>query len=332
MYFLRCNLNNTHVAGIPIKSSPFDMQVFRQETSTKYPTFLPPREASTIPIVLDKEDNSLGEKSTITLSPLKLAEAFSPIPVRHHYHHGDDSDFQQNAMPSVSGNNQPVYNTGNPIYNPNPSQMLTPAPTPPPSPKPKKQQYQTDQTRPFLFPFSRSQFRSNRGVDQQFVPFAISEADRLYAKHMHVSASLLQMWRTREECMIEESGLQKPGERTSLFETFDSVISLNRSDVSGSTIEKRIEGIKDDAEDSTLSPLNKKIADIDGQIKEVQLDHRKAGTRRLIHLRERREDYLRLKRVEVIYVSQGWWTRYMNMLMFHRVLYCLILIIGWLFF
>lgn len=87
-------------------------------------------------------------------------------------------------------------------YRPAP-QPATPAPSPPPSPKPKKQQYQTDQTRPFLFPFSRGL----PGKDAQLVPFAIDEADRLYNKHMYISASLAQMWRTREDCMTAESGL-----------------------------------------------------------------------------------------------------------------------------
>lgn len=84
-------------------------------------------------------------------------------------------------------------------------QPATPAPSPPPSPKPKKQQFQTDQTRPFLFPFSRSTW-SRRG--NPLVPFAIDEADKLYHKHMYVSLALWQMWRTREECMTAESGLE----------------------------------------------------------------------------------------------------------------------------
>ena len=93
------------------------------------------------------------------------------------------------------------YHPGAPGFRPMPA---TPAPSPPPSPKPKKQQFQTDQTRPFLFPFSR------RGGS--LVPFAIDEADKLYHKHMYVSLSLWQMWRTREECMTRESGLERmPG-------------------------------------------------------------------------------------------------------------------------
>jgi len=59
-----------------------------------------------------------------------------------------------------------------------------------------------------LFPFSRLQFGKNNGL----IPFAIDEADRLYNKHMYVSLSLAQMWRTREDCMTVESGLDRlPG-------------------------------------------------------------------------------------------------------------------------
>jgi Domain of unknown function (DUF3402) len=102
-------------------------------------------------------------------------------------------------------------------------QPATPAPSPPPSPKPKKQQYQTDQNRPFLFPFSRSRF----GKDARLVPFAIDEADKLYNKHMYVSLSLWQMWRIREECMSVESGLEfMPGsESLSDNSTHQNVIS-----------------------------------------------------------------------------------------------------------
>lgn len=42
----------------------------------------------------------------------------------------------------------------------------------------------------------------------KLVPYAIDEADRLYAKHMYVSQALWQMWKTREECMVAESGLE----------------------------------------------------------------------------------------------------------------------------
>lgn len=252
------------------------------------------------------------------MPPLKLAEAYTPIPVRHHYHHGDETDFQQSSSAQNMG--QSAYPSANPTYNPNPTQQTTPMPTPPPSPRPKKQQYQTDQNRPFLFPFSRSQLRPSRGRDARLVPFAIDEADKLYNKHMHISASLLQMWRTREDCMIEESGLQRMPGADAFSETFDSILSLNStyglqasgftssSVISGSDRKSSIVSIKDDLEDSSeelldIVLLNAKIAEVEDKIKEATQDNDGSNTRKIKELRERREDLLRLRRVEQIYVS-----------------------------
>jgi hypothetical protein len=173
-----------------IKTTPIDFEVFHQETTTKYPSFSPPP----VPPVVQKA----------SISTSKLAEAYNPIPIRHHYHH-DDQD-----MGSMMHQGQPG------MFNPNgPSgfrpQAATPAPSPAPSPKPTKKMYQTDQTRPFLFPFSSGEKRMYGGYDTRDggrVPFAIDEAERLYVKHMYVSLSLWQMWRTREECMTQESGLE----------------------------------------------------------------------------------------------------------------------------
>lgn len=275
------------------------MQTFRQETQIKYPSFA----ADSAPSHL-----SFDLKAPKPISPLKLAEAFAPIPIRHHYHHGDDTDPQQHNPQGLPTQSMFPANT-NPTYNTNP-QSLTPAPTPPPppSPKPKKQQYQTDQSRPFLFPFSRSQVRSARG--SQLVPYAIDEADRLYNKHLHVSLSLLQMWQTREQCMIEESGLQKVTGSELNFETFDSVLSLNSHgretgasfagiDKSGSS---RGEEPPEELPDVTL--LDTKLKEVEKDI--AQLGGRKVhqvDAKKLRRLREKREDILRIKRVELIYVS-----------------------------
>ena len=188
----------TNSSAVPIKASPVDLEVFRQEISVKYPTFNPK------PVTV---------QASTPVTTAKLAQAYSPIPVRHHYEHDGGESQQQDQ--SHGGMPHP--------YNPSQSgssfrpipQPATPAPSPPPSPKPKKQQFQTDQNRPFLFPFSRSRVGYN---DSRLVPFAIDEADRLYAKHMYVSLSLWQMWKTREECMTVESGLEylpgaeRPGE------------------------------------------------------------------------------------------------------------------------
>lgn len=57
------------------------------------------------------------------------------------------------------------------------------------------------------------------------MPFAIDEADRLYNKHMYVSLSLYQMWRTREDCMTAESGLEHmPGSEGQESSTFRSKV------------------------------------------------------------------------------------------------------------
>lgn len=131
--------------------------------------------------------------------------------MRHHYEH-DDSESAHMGLP-------PGHPHGPPFHPNQPgfrmTQPATPAPTPPPSPKPKKQHFQTDQTRPFLFPFSRSQMGRRGG---SLVPFAIDEADKLYHKHMYVSLSLWQMWRTREECMTAESGLERMPGTEKVFE------------------------------------------------------------------------------------------------------------------
>ena len=55
-----------------------------------------------------------------------------------------------------------------------------------------------------MFPFSRRLGQRNA----RLVPFAIDEADKLYQRHMYVSLELWQMWKTREECMAHESGLE----------------------------------------------------------------------------------------------------------------------------
>jgi len=179
------------LAATIIKSSPLDIELFRQETSVKYPTFTPPP-----PPPADPSDPPILKPIPVNATS-RLAQAYSPIPVRHHYHH-DDAE-SHSGLPNTSSSFQQT--TNGPFRTS--IQPPTPVPTPPPAgPKPKKLQYQTDQGRPFLFPFSKTQ-----GRDARLVPFAIDEADKLYNKHMYVSLSLYQMWKTREDCMTFESGL-----------------------------------------------------------------------------------------------------------------------------
>ncbi|KAI0324956.1 N1221-domain-containing protein [Cubamyces sp. BRFM 1775] len=257
--------------AVPIKASPLDLEVFRHEISVKYPTFNPP--PVTVP-------------ASTPVTTAKLAQAYSPIPVRHHYDHdAGESQHQEHShnMPHPFNSNQAGSS-----FRPMP-QPATPAPSPPPSPKPKKQQFQTDQNRPFLFPFSRTNIGYN---DARLVPFAIDEADKLYAKHMYVSLSLWQMWKTREECMTVESGLEYlPGpERPS---------------------EPKIPPISPTVEDEAGEKLPD-VAHLDAKIAEAEknMEHAASAAERR-RAKERREDLMRLKRVEQIYsavlpVLPGW--------------------------
>ncbi|OJA15285.1 hypothetical protein AZE42_00929 [Rhizopogon vesiculosus] len=247
------------------------------ETSVKYPTFTPP------PVPPTQADTPQA-KPTPSVLTSKLALAYSPIPVRHHYHH-DDADPQHSGLPASL--NQPFQPHGpNPGYRPVP-QPATPAPSPPPSPKPKKQQYQTDQSRPFLFPFSRrTRFGAN---NDRLVPFAIDEADKLYNRHMYVSLALWQMWRTREECMTAESGLDcMPGS------------------------EGDAELLKTTSEDPESAEPLPDVALLDAKIAEaVAAIGDATSTSQERKARERKEDLMRLKRVEIIYsavlpVLSGW--------------------------
>ncbi|KAI0320873.1 hypothetical protein OF83DRAFT_1168962 [Amylostereum chailletii] len=255
----------------PTKSSPLDLEAFHQETTVKFPTFSAPS-ASTA-----SSSNAIPQPPIAPISTAKLAEAYSPIPVRHHYHH-DEPDLQHSSHNTSHGYQQSqMHGSG---FRPIP-QPATPAPSPPPSPKPKKQQYQTDPSRPFLFPFSR---RRGRGGDMMLVPFAIEEADMLYNKHMHVSLSLWQMWRTREECMTADSGLERlPG----MDEVTDSFAKVNINN------EDALESETDESPDVAL--LDAKIAETDASLKSTTSQTEKS------RLKVRKEDLTRLKRVEQIY-------------------------------
>ena len=269
------------------------MEAFHEEATVKYPTFSPPNPGPSLPVA-----NILEQPIPVAAHPAisKLAEAYSPIPIRHHYHH-DEHDNQPaplNLSHGLHGSSQ--IPSG---YRPIP-QPATPAPSPPPTaPKPKKQQYQTDPSRPFLFPFSRARGRDG---DMMLVPFAIKEAENLYSKHMYVSLALWQMWRTREDFIHSESGLEH------LSGTDDVTEALNRMKLSVSEMppsqcvlsygrhqnESSVEGETDVLPDMAL--LDAKIAETEAAMKAADVSAEKR------RLRIKREDLMRLRRVEQIYV------------------------------
>lgn len=248
---------------VVVKSTPIDMHIFRQETFVKYPTFTP------APVQ--------------EIPSMKLAEALAPIPVRHHYNHHDDNDEAANSILAAND-----YIPNRPMgQNP---QIATPAPTPPPSPKPKKQQYQTDQSKPFIFPFS-----SHSRISKSLVPYAIDEADHLYAKHMHVSLALFQMWRTREDFILDESGLKE-------MPRYDNVdAALRRYSVinSNTTV---MEDEDDDAVETLpdLKRLEEAISQSEKAVKAAEASGIRTEIRKA---QEWKEDLQRLRRVEIIYVS-----------------------------
>ncbi|KZS97748.1 hypothetical protein SISNIDRAFT_423128 [Sistotremastrum niveocremeum HHB9708] len=275
---------------MPVKSTPMDIEFFRQETSVKYPTFNPAIQSK----VLD----GLPPSATS-----KIAEAYAPIPVRPHYHHQDPSS----ALLSNAQKQQPQQSQ--PFQQRPPNLPTTPAPSPPPTPKLKKQQFQTDQTRPFLFPFSTRA----TGRNGKMIPFAIDEADRLYSNHMHLSVALWQMWRVREDCILDESGLADSSfaqpRRKSEHVDKDSSLAALLSDRRYSTVPF---ANTDPDEEGEILPdlilLDQKIAEAEDMIKAAdQNDDRSARSK----ARERRDDLIRLKRVETIYSAvlptmSGW--------------------------
>lgn len=265
--------------SVPLKSSPLDFQTFRQETAVKYPTFTP-----------DPVND---------MPSFKLAEAYAPIPIRPHYNHHQQVEDMQ-GPPGMPNN---AYGQQRPQQLP-----PTPAPSPPPNMgKTKKTQYQTDQSRPFVFPFS------SRIRPQKLVPFAIDEADRLYTRHMYISASLYQMWRTREECILDESGLQNlPSHRTGSDFSAESariaeVLALAKGDRRFSMTSTSIQ----DPEGQALpdvEALDEALEKAEARMKRAEAEGDRAELRRA---KEEIDDLVRLRRVEQIYsmilpILPGW--------------------------
>lgn len=127
------------------KVAPMDYQVFRNEITSKYPTYLPPPAPLPVP--------------GIDIDRISAAAAPAPVKPAFSYHADDGSALAGGGMDSEQEANG-MYSWGGPNGQQQQQQMQpgTPAPSPPqaPAPKPKKQQYQTDQSRPFVLPFSRA--------------------------------------------------------------------------------------------------------------------------------------------------------------------------------
>jgi hypothetical protein len=186
-----------------ITTSPLDYHLFRQEITSKYPSYCPP-----LPLVpIELENNSI-------LPPLPNHSSRRP------------------SQESLRLRNGPSTNGGGSIFN-QPVHIATPAPSPPPSPAGpggkggKKQNYQTNQNFPFLYPplDNSSNTVGGKGsaeLQDQLVtkkwegsdvPASILEAGQLFASRMRMSRSIRQLWDVREQFIKYERGWNDTDER-----------------------------------------------------------------------------------------------------------------------
>ena len=176
-----------------ITASPLDYHLFRQEISSKYPAYIPPRPLFPI----EPENNSI-------LPPLKNPAGRA---------NDDLSEYSHFRGNGVSIMNQPIH-------------IATPAPSPPPSPAGpggkggKKQNYQTNQMFPFLYPpldegSNKLGGKGSTGLQDALVgrkwegsdiPTSILEAAQLFAQRMRATRSMKQLWEERVEYMKYERG------------------------------------------------------------------------------------------------------------------------------
>ncbi|KAI6947306.1 hypothetical protein KC321_g19107, partial [Hortaea werneckii] len=183
------------VRGQPIiTASPLDYHLFRQEISSKYPAYQPPKPL----FPFEPENNSI-------LPPLKHR--------RPSYASVSESAFSAALDVGTSSiMHQPVH-------------IATPAPSPPPSPAgpgkaAKKQNYQTNQMFPFLYPplDEKSGELGGKGSTQLQdalvgrkweggdVPTSILEAAELFSKRMRATRAMKQLWEVRVDYMKFERG------------------------------------------------------------------------------------------------------------------------------
>lgn len=178
-----------------ITASPLDYHVFRQEITSKYPAYVPPR--PNIPLEAD---------NTSLLPPLPNQTA------RHSASNGivPAPPNSQNGGASIL--NQSVH-------------IATPAPSPPPSPAVggkggKKQNYQTNQNFPFMYPPLDASSNSAGGkglagindalVSRKWegsdIPASILEAGELFSSRVRMTRATRQLWEERESFLRYDRG------------------------------------------------------------------------------------------------------------------------------
>ncbi|KAK0638676.1 hypothetical protein B0T16DRAFT_449607 [Cercophora newfieldiana] len=177
-----------------ITASPLDYHVFRQEITSKYPAYIPPR-----PVI-----------------PLE-AEQTSILPQLHH--NPIRNNGANGILPGPPGQSGGASILHQPVH------IATPAPSPPPSPGVggkggKKQNYQTNQNFPFMYPPLDATSNSAGGkgkaglqdllVGRKWegsdVPASILEAGELFSKRVRMTRATRQLWDEREKFLKFERG------------------------------------------------------------------------------------------------------------------------------
>jgi hypothetical protein len=204
-----------------ITASPLDYHVFRQEITSKYPAYVPPRPS----IPLEAEQASL----------------LPPLPNHPTRNNGSNGILPAPANAQSGGASilhQPVH-------------IATPAPSPPPSPgvggkAGKKQNYQTNQNFPFMYPPLDGSSNSAGGkggaglqdllVGRKWegsdIPASILEAGELFSRRVRMTRATRQLWEEREKFLKFERGWD-PEE--------DSDDEIEALDLDGLTMEEKEE-------------------------------------------------------------------------------------------
>ncbi|KAI5478586.1 hypothetical protein MNV49_004845 [Pseudohyphozyma bogoriensis] len=223
------------------KVAPPDFQSFRNEITSKYPSYVATGLTEPYPPVdLDR-----------------ISAASAPTPVRATFSYHINPNHEPSNLPAPPPNQQPVT--------PAPTPPQSPAPTGPP-PKPKKQQFQTDQSKPFVLPFGPAN-AGPKGRPRN-VPQSIDEAAELYRRNMRVSTELWQTWKLREEFMADERGIL----RAEMEERKASVSGKERMGESG-------EEEEEDDPLSLLQKLGKRLAEQEEKEEDTR-EKKKLATKR----------------------------------------------------
>ena len=178
-----------------IMASPLDYHAFRQEITSKYPSYVPPRP----PIPLEAENSSL---------------------LPHLRNHPTRDNGSNGIIPAPPGSQ-----SGGASILHQPVHIATPAPSPPPSPAAggkggKKQNYQTNQNFPFMYPpldatSNSAGGKGGAGLQELLVgrrwegsdvPASVLEAGELFSRRVRMTRATRQLWEEREKFLKFERG------------------------------------------------------------------------------------------------------------------------------